>query len=477
MICLAQSRRVLGALACAAILVAPLAAQVTTPPTLAPPPTLVLPAVERAVLPNGLTILVARNAEVPIVEEQLVIDGGARLPNTPSGVASLTATLLTEGAGNRDALKFAEAIDFLGGRIGAFAGWEDVTLSLRSPRRNIDSAMALMADVALRPTFLGTDVKRERDLRLTALERAKDRPGAVASRVFSRNLFPAAHPYHIDLAGDSSAVVTIDSVAIRHYWQRASDPRRATLIVTGDVTLAEATAWAEKYFGHWTSPAGSPAKPPARAIAAAPRPVTHVILVDKPGAAQSVIIIGAPGVERSSPDYPAIMLMNTILGGSFSARLNDFLREKLGYSYGAGSSYAWRPVPGPFTAQASVRTNVTDSSLIVFFREMKRMRDEPVSAVELTRGKNYIVLGALSNYETAGDLNVAIGTSLMFDRPLGAITAEHAAIQQLTTADVQRAAQQYLDAGRMTVVVVGDLAKIRASIENLNLGPVEVQVY
>ena len=184
-----------------------------------------------------------------------------------------------------------------------------------------------------------------------------------------------------------------------------------------------------------------------------------------------------PNGVRFNPDYPAIALMNTVLGGSFSSRLNDFLREKLGYTYGANSGYSFLPVPGPFLASAQVRTNVTDSSLIVFFREIKRMRDEPVPAVEVRRGQNYVVLGALGSYETAGQVAAAISASVLFSRPLSAIAEEFTAINKLTATDIQRAAQTYLDPGKLTVVIVGDLAKIRAGIEKLNLGPIEVQTY
>ena len=133
-----------------------------------------------------------------------------------------------------------------------------------------------------------------------------------------------------------------------------------------------------------------------------------MILVDKPGAPQSVVLIGAPGVERDNPDYPAIQLLNTILGGSFSSRLNDILREQRGYSYGAQSGWSFSPVPGPFVAQSNVRTDVTDSSVAIFFREFERVRNEPVTQVELERGRNYIVLGALDSYETAGQVAGAI---------------------------------------------------------------------
>lgn len=462
---------------CATFAATGLAAQVTTAPALGASPALRLPTVERSVLPNGLTILVSRNAEVPIVEGRLIIDGGARLPNTPPGLASFTGTMLTEGAGGRDALKLNEEIEFLGARLTATAGWETFSLSVRAPKRNIDAAMGLMADVLLRPTFASADIKRQRDLRIAAFIRAKDQPGTVANRVFYRNVFPATHPYHLDLAGDSASIAKIDSAAVRNLWQRAADPRRATLILTGDVTTAEATAWASGHFGSWTAPAGGAMKTPARLVAAAPHPATRVILVDKPGAAQSVIMIGGPGVDRASPDYPAITLMNTIMGGSFSARLNDFLREKLGYSYGAFSDFSWAPVPGPFMASAQVRTDVTDSSLIVFFREFKRMRNEPVSAAEVTRGRNYIVLGALSEYETAGQVAGAIVTSTNFHRPMATIPAEFAVIRHLGAADIQRAAQRYLDPARLTIVIVGDVARIRAGIEKLKLGSIEVQTY
>jgi len=454
----------------------PVAAQVTTPPTLGPAPTLTIPPVQRTKLPNGLTIIVARNAEVPVVDARLIVDGGARL-NAAAGMATFAASMLSEGAGGRDALNLAEEIAFLGASIGAGASWENFAVSLRAPRRTIDPAMALMADMVFRPNFASADVKRVRDLRLASFLQARDQPGAVAQRVFSRTVFPAGHPLHLSITGDSASTVIVDSAAVRTFWNRSIDPRRATLVLTGDVTLADGRAWATRHFGRWKAPAAVLSKPAARAVSAAPTMSTRIILVDKPGAAQSVIMIGAPGVSRTSPDYAAITLMNAIMGGSFSSRLNDFLREQLGYSYGANSSYQWSPVAGPFVASSQVRTNVTDSSLVVFFREFKRMRDEPVTDVELTRGKNYLVLGALSDYETAGDISGAISTSLLFGQPMDQITRDLKAINALTTAQVQAAARRHLDPSKLTIVVVGDIANIRAGIEKLGLGPVEVQTY
>jgi predicted Zn-dependent peptidase len=180
-------------------------------------------------------------------------------------------------------------------------------------------------------------------------------------------------------------------------------------------------------------------------------------------------------VDRRSEDYAAITLMNTILGGSFSARLNDILREQKGYTYGAFSGYAWRPLPGPFSAGAQVRTNVTDSSLAIFFSEFKRIREEPVSDAELQRARAYLTLGALTEFETTGDVAAQLAGLNEFGLPLTSIAEELAAISRVTAADVQRVAQTYLDPTRLTVVVVGDVATVRPAVEALAIGPVELR--
>ncbi|MEO5799174.1 MAG: pitrilysin family protein [Gemmatimonadales bacterium] len=454
-----------------------LSAQVTTAPALGATPTLTVPAVQEAVLPNGLRLMVVRNAEVPLVEARLILDGGARLNSVAPGIAAFAATMLSEGAGSRTALQFSEASDFIGARLGAGAGWENTTLTLSVPKRSVTEGFGLLADMLLRPSFHAADVKRERDLRLAALLRAKDSPSQVAQRVFFRNVYPANHPLHRDIGGDSASTAALDSVGVRTYWQRAADPRRATLILSGDVTLAEARLWATKAMGSWKAPTTALLKPAAATVAAAPSTATHIILVDKPDAAQSVVFIGAPGMSRTNPDYAAVQVMSTILGGSFSSRLNDILREQLGYTYGAGAGFSFAPVTGPFLANSAVRTNVTDSSLIVFFRELKKIGAEPVSPLELTRARNYLVLGSLGDYETAGQVAGALSTALLFHQPLAAQSQELAAIGRVTAADVQRVAKAHIDTGRLTVVIVGDVAKIRPGIEKLKLGPIEVQSY
>ncbi len=469
----------LGALAVAALLGtarlhAQVAPAVATAPTLGPAPRLVMPDVQRATLPNGLTLQVVRMTELPLVQATLLIDGGARLDGDRPGLATFAAGMLDEGAGGRDAFQLAAQLEFLGATLITGASWDAFTLSLRAPRRTFDEAMTTLADVLLRPAFSSADVKRQRDLRIAALLQARDRPASVASDVFGYTVFPQSHPYHRPISGDSASTVVLDSAMVRDFWNRVADPSRATLILTGDLTMAQARAMAAKALGGWKAPVRPLPLAPASAVTAPPPAPTRVYLVDKPNAAQSVIMIGAPGVNRRSPDYPAITLMNTILGGSFSSRLNQILREQKGFTYGAGSGFSWRPVPGPFAASSAVRTDVTDSSLAIFFDEFRRIRDEAPTDAELARAKSYVVLGTLGDFETTRQVAGGLSTLDVFNLPLSTIPADLGHIQALSAADVQRAAQKYLDPSHLTVVVVGDIARIRPGIEALGLGPISV---
>jgi zinc protease len=211
-------------------------------------------------------------------------------------------------------------------------------------------------------------------------------------------------------------------------------------------------------------------------LAAAARPQgLQLILVDKPGAAQSVITVGTTGVERTSADLAAIEVMNTILGGSFSSRLNSNLRETKGYTYGIGSGFAYRPLPGPFTVSSSVRTNVTDSALVEIFKEIAAIRDQPVSAEELARAKAYIALGIPGDLETTSQIAGQLASLANWNLPVTWLQDYVARVDKVTAADVQRVARQFLPAQQGYVVVVGDLARIRAGIEALRLGPVTVR--
>jgi zinc protease len=199
-----------------------------------------------------------------------------------------------------------------------------------------------------------------------------------------------------------------------------------------------------------------------------------IYLVDKSGAAQSVIQLGSPGADRLGPDYAAVTVMNTILGASFSSRLNTNLRETKGYTYGISSRFVWSPLPGPFVIASSVRTNVTDSSLVEIFKELRSIRDTPVDAKELERAKAYVALAVPGRFETNASIAGQLVDLGSYGLPLSAVNDFVSRVNAVTAADVQHVARQYIPADRATLVVVGDLAKVRAGIEALKLGTITV---
>jgi len=249
----------------------------------------------------------------------------------------------------------------------------------------------------------------------------------------------------------------------------AMRPDRASLFVVGDITEAQVRTLVEQHFGAWRA-TGAAIPLPAPPAAITPTATTRVWLVDKPEAAQSVIMIGWPGVERTSPDYAALQVMNTLLGGSFTSRLNMNLRETKGYSYGAGSGFSYRVVPGPFIASSSVRTNVTDSSLVEIFKELRGVRDVAVPEDELNRAKAYVELGIPGTLESTSQVAGQMALLATFGLTLDELPRLAARVRAVTAADVQRVAREYLTPDRAHVVVVGDLAKVKTPIEQLGLG-------
>ena len=458
-----------GALLVPAALAAQGKSTYTKPPAVATPVALSVPAVKSSALPNGIQLRVVEQHELPLVQITLQVTGGSRLDGSLPGIATFTANMLDEGAGTRDAISLQSELAYLGASLSTSADWDRTTVGLKVPVRNLPAALALMSDVVMRPTFGAEEVRRQRDLRLTALLRLRDQPNAVASLAFYQAVFPATHPYARNITGDSVTVATYDSALVRRFYDGTLRPDRANLFVVGDVSEAQIRTLLTQHFGSWRAPGAAiplPSAPPP-----APHPATtRVWLVDKPEAAQSVITIGWPGVERTSPDYAALQVLNTLLGASFTSRLNMNLREAKGYSYGAGSSFTYRVVPGPFAATSSVRTNVTDSSLIEIFKEIRGVRDSLVPREELDRAKSNVendIPGALESTSQVAGQMASLAT---FGLTLEEYPRLVARVRTVTAADVQRVARQYLTPDKAHVVVVGDLAKVKEPIEKLGLG-------
>lgn len=449
---------------------APLAAQVdrSTPPKLGPAPELKLPPVVTRTLPNGLRLMVVERHKLPIADFVLVVPTGATAnPANQAGVAGLAADMLTEGTTTRTALQIADQIGFLGIALGAESGWDATTVSLTTPTAQLDSALALFADVSLHPTFPATEWKRIKEERLTSLLQIKDRGPSIANRVFPAVLYGQNNPYGRPASGTEASVGAMTDADVRAFYTAHFLPNQATLIAVGDVTAADLERRIGALFGGWAKGNETMATVPTPQVAAP----TTIYLVDKPGAAQSSFRIGSVGVARSTPDYFPLQVMNTALGGSFTSRLNQELREVKGYTYGAFSGFEMRRAAGPFTAQAEVVSAKSDSALIDFMSELRQIRDT-IPTTELTKTKRYIELELPSAFETTGDIANRLTAVALYGLPLDYFNHYVANIESVTQGDVQRVAQKYIDPSHMAIVIVGDRKSIEAPIKATNVAPI-----
>jgi zinc protease len=328
-----------------------------------------------------------------------------------------------------------------------------------------------MADVALRPTFPKDEIERQRRQRLTSLLQSRDDPPTIASLAFSRVLYGPTHRYGTATAGTAETIKALAPEDLRAFYGATFRPDNATLIVVGDIAPDKVMPLLESNFGGWKAPGAALPKttlPPVQEPAA-----REIYLIDKPGAAQTQIRIGWIGVARSTPDYFPIQVMNTILGGSFSSRLNMNLREEHGYTYGAGSGFDMRASAGPFAAAAGVQTDKTAEALKEFFVELNKIQ-QTVPADELARAKNYVALRFPGGFETTGDMSRRLEDMLVYHLPDDYFLKYVQSIQAVSAADVQRVAQKYIQPGRFVVVVAGDRKTIEPGIRALNLGAIKV---
>ena len=439
------------------------------PPALPPPPALKLPALQAATLANGLELQVVEMHKVPVVDLEVVLDAGAvRDPADLPGLATFTATMLQQGAGRRGALEIADEVALLGAQLGTGASLDVATVSLHVPKRRLEPALDLLADVLLRPTFPDSEVTRQRELRRAQIVQQADNPAAIASIAFPAIVYGRMHPYGRPLNGTEASTGALTRDRVAAFYRTYYRPNGARLLVVGDVTLDEARRLITERFGAWTRGEVS-AAPATTAPPPAPR---AIYLIDKPGAAQSVVRIGHVGPARDTPDYFALQVLNTILGGAFTSRLNQNLRETHGYTYGAGSAFALRRKGGPFVAQASVVTAKTDSSLIEFLKELRRIRDEAVPAAELDKAKQYLVLGLPGDFETTAGAAARFRELFIYGLPFNYFGSYIDRINAVTAADVQRVARQYIDPDHFDIVVVGDRSQIEAGIRALNEGAI-----
>jgi zinc protease len=441
----------------------------STAPKAGPQRALVLPKPTLFTLPNGLTVYVVERHELPIVSAQLqILAGSASNPADRPGLAGMTAALLTEGTSKRSAEEIANAASMLGSDLESRSDSDTARLGISLLSWNIGRGLELVADSAEDPAFPAADLERIRANRLTALVQQQDNPMQLGMRAGALNLFGSQSPYGFDALGTAGSLKAITREDVATFHSSHYGPQNGLLELTGDVTPTEARKLAEQAFGTWSSRAAPATVPPPPAA-----PSRKILVVDKPGSPQTALLTFGVGIDRKSPDYPAVSVMNTMLGGLFSSRINMNLREEHGYTYGAFSLYRFYRGTGPFIAGAQVRQDVTAPAAEQLFKELDGIQTRPLTDAELRMAKDSIIRSLPGNFESARGVNGELANLWSFGLPLDYYTRLPAQIEAVTSADAQAAAAKYVHPENLLVIAVGDKSKIETGLKDLKLGPVE----
>jgi zinc protease len=425
----------------------------------------------RTTLDNGLQVVVTPMAGRELVAASLVIrTGAADEPADIAGATVLAARGLTEGTEVRDAIALTEAFERLGASMHAEAGWDAVAAGLDVPASRLEPALDLLVEVVRRPSFPSSEVERLRDERLNDLIQAKADPRRRADEAFVSSIYAASSPYRRPAGGTPETVARLTSADLRTIHTAAYGPAAAALVVAGDVDPDAVIAMAARLFGDWTGGSGSVTVPNATSAVDS----RFVRVVHRPGAVQSEIRIGHPGLDRRHPDYHPVSVMSMILGGLFNSRLMSNLREAKGYTYGAYAGFDLRRGAGPFSARAAVNTEVTVPSIREFLSELERIREAPPTDAELQAARNYLVGVFPLRFETPGPVAGWLGGLFIHDLPDDEPYRYRAAIEAVTADDVLRVAREHLHPDRCAVVLVGDHDAFGSDLEAADIGPLDV---
>jgi len=456
----------LAALACASG--APPPAWELPPPPPREGPVVAVGRLHRATLENGLEVVVLEDPSLPRVVLGVVVPrGSADVPVAQAGLASYTTDLMERGAGERDALAFAEAVDALGATLQASADWDSMGVEVAGLSRDLDALAGLLADTVLRPRFDADEAERLRSQGLAALERAKDDPSTLAGWHLARVLFPE-HPYGLPQEGTPETLATFSASAASALHQYFWVPSGAILYATGDVAHGDIERRARELFGAWGGePAPSAAEPPAVPQA------RRVVIVDRPELGQATILVGHEGIRRADPQRIAVQLMNTVLGGGgFSSRIMGRVRENEGLAYYAWSAFAMRRAGGVFVVSTGTRVEQVGRSLAMLLEELEGARTSPPTAEEIAHARSLSIGRFGLGLETSEAVVWALVDLDVYGLPRDSLDTYRTRVREAAAPDVEEAARERLHPERGAIVVVGPAAALRPQLEAF--GPVEV---
>jgi zinc protease len=443
----------------------------TRPPEIGPPPALVLPTPTKVQLSNGLSVWIVNRPKVPLVKVDVMWTSGASVDDPgKAGLANLTAHMLNEGSAGKSSLEISDRLETLGARQTLGCDWDSTSIGITVPIARIGPALDILAEEATHPDFPEAELTRTKASLLTELSTQKDEPTTLCNLCFSRVLY-GDERQGTSLRGITSTVTPLNRADLVRDHNLYLTLERAHLVVVGDVTAAQIVPDLEQRFGHWSKESSEPTPKPAQALPS--HAGRKFYLVDKPGSAQTRILIGDVATDRRSPDYYPIQVLNTVLGGSFESRLNQNLREKHQYTYGAFSSFAMRVEPGPFAASAGVQTDKTGPALVEFFRELDNIH-KPVGEAEMQRAKNYLAYGFPPKFETLGQVAERLEARILFGLPDDSDDQYVPNVLAVTSAQVQAAADKYIQSDRLSIVLVGDRAQIEPQLKAAGLDTPEL---
>ncbi len=438
-------------------------------PALAEPPALKLPPLQRATLSNGLKIVLAERHEAPIVQFSLLADAGyAADAGIKPGTAKLTLGMLDEGAGKYDALGLAAAADDLGAIISSASTLDTSSVKLNALKAKLAPSLALYADVVLRPRFPAGELERLKKMQIASIQQEKAQATGIARRLYPTLLYGADHAYAHPASGSGTeaSVATIQVDDLRAFYQRWLRPDSATLLVVGDTKLAEITPQLEREFGGWTPPATALPQKNLMNVVLPAQP--RLVLVNKTGAEQTLIMAAQLAPPKSDPDDLPMQLAATALGGNFVSRLNMNLREDKHWSYGAFAVIGGAKAQRPFLAYAPVETGKTTEAIKEMQREVSELiGKKPVTAAETDFARDSLALALPGDNETSSELAASYTTLLTYDLPDQYWNELVPRLDALQPDAVNAAARRLVHPEAMTWIVVGDLAKIEAPLRAL----------
>lgn len=423
-------------------------------------------------LPNGLRLMLIERRGLPIVSASLVVATGSDAnPIDRPGLANFTAAMLDEGTAARSAQQIAADVAQLGARLTIDGSMDATTISTTALKGNFRAALDIAADVILRPSFPADEIDRQRAQRLAQITQQRDSAQQLAQLVAANVVYGDKHPYGYADIGTEASVKEVTRQEMVDFWKTHFVPGNAALIVAGDMSMAELRAAAQKSFSAWAT--GPAVRRPA--VPAAPAQGRRIVIVNKSAAPQTQLRVQSTAPARSTPDYAVLRVLNHMLGGTFSSRINMNLREEHGYTYGANSQFTFRKGPGPFTVASGVRTDVTAPAVGEIFKEIGKIREAQVGDDELTRAKDALMLSLPAGFAT-NEATIA-NYSSVFIYGLGDeyFSTYPEQIRVVTAEQVLDAAKKYIVPDRLAIVAVGDAAQIEPELRKLNLGPVEVR--